>query len=65
MQAQKISIKKLDIKRVNVLVGQSRSPAAAYVSEEIDWYANEDETLIGVLLLDTIDHDFCSVVMAR
>jgi hypothetical protein len=65
VQAQKISIKKLDIKRVNVLVGQSRSPAAAYVSEEIDWYANEDETLIGVLLLDTIDHDFCSVVMVR
>lgn len=65
MQAQKISIKKLDVKRFNVLVGQSRSPAAAYVSKELEWYANEDETVIGVLLLDTVDDDFLAIVMAR
>lgn len=61
----KIQINELDLKRFNALAGHSRSPAAAYISEEIGWYANEDETLIGVLLRDTIDDDYVAILLAR
>lgn len=60
-----IEISALTEKRFNALAAHSRSPAAAYVSEELGWYTNEDESVIGVLLLDTVDDDFAAVVMAR
>jgi hypothetical protein len=60
-----ITIKDLDEKRFNALAGYTRSPAAAYVSQELAWYSNEDETVLGVLLLDTIDNDYVCVVLGR
>jgi hypothetical protein len=47
------------------LAAQARSPAAAYISEELPWYANADETVIGVILLDTIDDDYVAIVLGR
>ena len=60
---KKIKIQKLDPKRFNALAGHSRSPAAAYVSKELEWYRNEDESLLGVILLDIIDNDYVSIMM--
>lgn len=60
-----IVIKDLDEKRFNILAAYTRSPAAAYVSEELAWYSNGDETVLGVLLLDTIDNDYVSVVLGK
>jgi hypothetical protein len=65
MEASQITIQKLDRKRFNILVGYSRSPAAEFVSEELAWFANDDETIIGVLIRDTVDDDFCSILMTR
>ena len=62
---KEIEIRELDYKRFNALAGHSRSPAAGYVSKEIAWYANENETVLGVLLLDTVDHDYAAILMAR
>ncbi len=61
----KIKIKELDPKRFNALAGHSRSPAAAYVSVEVGWYSNEDESILGVLLYDTIDDDYVVILMAK
>ena len=61
----KIKISEMSEQRFNALAAHSRSPAAAYFSEELGWYTNEDESVIGVLLLDTVDNDFAAVVMAR
>ena len=60
-----IKISELTEQRFNALAAHSRSPAAAYVSKELGWYTNEDESVIGVLLLDTVDDDFAAVAMAR
>ena len=60
-----ITVKEIDRKRFKALTGESRSPAASYVSEELAWYANEDETIIAVLLNDTVDNDFAAIIMAR
>lgn len=62
---KKIEIRELDLKRFNALASHSISPAAAYVSQELAWYANEDESILGVLLLDTVDDDYGGVLMAR
>jgi len=61
----KITVKEITEKRFNALAGYSRSPNAAYVSRELAWYANEDESVLGVLLFDTIDFDYAAVVLGR
>ncbi|HBX23571.1 MAG TPA: glycosaminoglycan attachment protein [Desulfotomaculum sp.] len=58
-------VKTLDKNRFNALSGLSRSPAASYISEELGWYSNEDETVIGVVLRDIIDNDFAGVILAQ
>jgi len=61
----KIVVNKMDQKRFNAIAGYSRSPGAAYISQELAWYSNEDESVIGVILLDTIDFDYVAVVLGR
>jgi len=61
---KEIEIKKLAFKRFNALAGLSRSPAASYVSRELAWYSNEEETILGVLLIDIIDNDYVAILMA-
>lgn len=60
-----IEIVELDPKRFEALAGHSRSPAAAYFTRELAWFSNEDESLIGVVLLDTTDADFAAILLAR
>ncbi len=62
---KKIIVKELDKKRFDALAGYSRSPAAAYFSQELEWYSNEEESVIGTVLLDTVDEDYAAVVLAR
>ena len=59
-----ICVNEIDKKRFDALAGLSRSPAAAYISEELGWFANENETILGVLLHDSVDDDFAAVLMA-
>jgi hypothetical protein len=65
MRTDPITIKRIDVKRFNALAGHSRSPAAAYVSRELDWFANEGETILATLLLDTVDGDFVGIILGR
>ena len=52
-------------KRFDALVHQSRSPAAGYVSEEQSWWATPDESVIGVVLRDTVDNDILGIALGR
>lgn len=60
-----INVKPLDEKRFNAFAGATRSPAAAYISHEIGWYTNDEETVIGVVLIDTVDDDYAAIVLGR
>jgi len=64
-EMDEITIKSLDKKRFDALAGYSRSPASAYVSRELGWYSNEDESVLGIVLIDTVDNDFLSVILGR
>lgn len=60
-----MAIKRIDLKRFNALAAHTRSPAAAFVSREIDWFSNEDESLLATLMLDTVDEDYVGIVLGR
>jgi hypothetical protein len=60
-----MNIVELDKKRFSALVNQSRTPAAAYVSEEQSWWAVLDESVIGVVILDTVDFDYLGIILGR
>lgn len=60
-----IHIQALDERRFAALVGASRHPAAQAISHEVAWFANEAETLLGVVVFDLEDQDFASILLAR
>lgn len=62
---KQIVVKELDKKRYDVFGMFSRSPATEFFSRELSWYSNEEETIIGTVLLDIVDNDFAAVVSAR
>lgn len=51
--------------RYNAFVAWTRSPIAAVVGEELEFFANTDESLLGVLIKDRTDRDFGFVVLGR
>jgi hypothetical protein len=60
-----MKIEPLDRKRFDALVQQSRSPGAAFVSEELSWWTTPDESVIGVVLRDNVDDDFLGIALGR
>ena len=60
-----VEVRRIDEKRFNALAAHSRSPAATYISEELAWFANEDETVLGVLVHDLVDNDYVGIALAR
>jgi len=51
--------------RFDALAGYIRDPRSALVSVEIAWYCNDDERVLGVILRDTVDNDYVSIVLGR
>ncbi len=62
---KKIVIKELDKKRFDAFVQTSRSTILEYIGKEISWYSNEDESIIGVVVLDKTDNDYASIMLGR
>lgn len=51
--------------RYNAFVAWTRAPTADLVGEELEFFSNRAETLIGVLVKDRYDRDFGFVVLGR
>jgi hypothetical protein len=51
--------------RYNAFVSWTRSPAAKDIGEELEFYSNRAETLVGVLFKDLSDRDFGFVTLGR
>ena len=60
-----ISIMEISKKRFQALAGQTRAADAHIFSDEIAWYSNEDESILGVILIDKVDNDFVSILLGR
>ncbi|RON96486.1 glycosaminoglycan attachment protein [Pseudomonas fluorescens] len=59
-----VKVSTIDKKRFTALIGASRNPLGAMVSNEIGWFANQDESVLGVLLHD-IDDEYAWVTLGR
>ncbi|EQB2038624.1 TPA: glycosaminoglycan attachment protein [Yersinia enterocolitica] len=60
-----VVVQSLDVKRFNALAAPSRSPGAAYISDELEWYSDTNEIVLGIVLRDTIDNDFVGIILGR
>jgi hypothetical protein len=43
----------------------SRQPLGMFLIQEVEWYANKQETLLGIVSFDTSDRDWGWVVLGR
>lgn len=55
----------IDQRRFNALAGYIRHPAHALFMEELAWYEEGGEALLGVVVLDRSDHDYAAIILAR
>lgn len=60
-----IKILDLDSKRFNALAAQSRSPVAKYISEELAYYTDENEIVLGLVTRDIVDNDYAGILLGR
>jgi hypothetical protein len=51
--------------RFNALAGYARSPGTWIASNELEWYSENNEKVLGGIIQDTTDLDFSCVVMGR
>src|SRR5687767_11584816 len=51
--------------RFDALAGYIRSPYSVFFAEELDWFQAGNEKLLGVVSIDTSDHDYVATVLAR
>ena len=47
------------------MVGYSRLPHAGAMSSEVEWWATDDEELLGTVVLDIADDDYVGIVLGR
>lgn len=43
----------------------ARIPFVKLISEDIEWYSNDNNAVLGTILLDKIDHDYVAIVLGR
>jgi len=55
----------LDRRRFNALAGYARQPGITLLIEELDWFADPEERVLGLLSRDRIDDDYGWVVFGR
>lgn len=55
----------LDPRRFEALAGYVRRPKISLISEEIAWFADRDERLLGIIVADFVDGDFGWVLFGR
>lgn len=58
-------VKALSEARFNAYVSWSRLPPARMVSTELEWFADQDERVLGVVSIDHSDRDFAFVTLGR
>jgi hypothetical protein len=60
-----IEIKPMNPQRFQAYIMFTRRPFIQFIAEELEYYSNEDESLLGLVLLDRIDGDFVFQILAR
>lgn len=64
-QHTSIQIVEMNPKRFQAYLMFTRRPLIYFIAEELEYYSNKDESLLGLVLLDRIDGDFVFQILAR
>jgi hypothetical protein len=62
---EQIEIKKITKQTFDSYIFSSRSPNIVFFAQELQWYANSNETILGVIAIDKIDNDFAAIMLGR
>ncbi len=65
MRPEPIAIVDLTRQRFNALATHARRAALGLIGEEVDWCADAQERLLGVVVRDLTDDDYAAVVLGR
>jgi len=65
LKVNRMKINRISQQRFEAFVSYTRTPQSIFFAHEFDWYATEDERLLGLLTQDKIDIDFGFVVFGR
>lgn len=60
-----LEIRKLSRERFNAFVDWTRMPDTEFFSEELEWYSDRREHVLGTVLWDLNDEDFAYIVLGR
>lgn len=64
-EIKKIKIRPINKNLFNIFMVATRSPYVGYMAGELAYFANEDNSIIGVLLFDYTDKDYSYVLTIR
>ncbi len=56
---------KIQKRRFDALAGYTRRPDVVLIAEELEWYSEAGDRILGVLIRDRIDGDFSWVALGR
>lgn len=60
-----VNIKELSHERFNAFVDWTRGPLTGDFLQELEWYSDESEHVLGILTLDLMDDDFGFIILGR
>ena len=60
-----MTTRSIDLRRFNILAAYTRRSSAYILSEELEHLATEGDRVLGVLLRDRIDGDYCGLVLGK
>ena len=65
MKEKEIKVKEISKNMFNMFMLFTKSPNINFFCEELEYYSNEDNSIIGVVLLDLTDKNFNYVMLVR
>lgn len=65
MAVNPIKLNPISANKFEILAGLSRQPRVRILGTELEYYSNENETHLGVILIDHADKDFVALILAR
>jgi hypothetical protein len=65
MKVKKIIINKISKTRFNAFVMFSREPRMVFFTQEIEYYGNEDNSILGTIVIDPVDRNYNCIVLGR
>ena len=65
MNIEPIKISKINKNRLDIFLLSTRNPLINFIVKEVEYYSNDDASILGIILFDYTDEDFNYVLIVR